>query len=176
MLSVREPAAKLSAVMHSDSGDHLKMFRSVNHHSLIGSGFVAWAICLFLSGCGGSEPGLVKVSGKITLDGGAFPKEGLINFTASGGLDQPLRPGSAKFGPDGAFTAMSFDPGDGLYPGTYKLSVDCLDAPPTIGNDGRMIGGKSLIPAKFQNPETSGLTLTVPAEGLKNATIDLKTK
>lgn len=131
-----------------------------------------------ITGCGSGEPGLVPVRGKITLDGGPFPKEGLINFTGGGSADvnAPSRPGSAKFGPDGVFSAMSFEPGDGLFPGTYKLAVECQDAPPTIANDGRMLGGKSLIPAKFQNAETSGLTMTVPEGGVKDAVIDIRTK
>ncbi|MFM7319790.1 MAG: hypothetical protein ACKO85_22145 [Isosphaeraceae bacterium] len=152
--------------------------RKLWYRSPVSACALSLVVTAAFTGCGSSEPGLVPVKGKITLDGGPFPKEGMINFTGASAADPnaPSRPGSAKFGTDGVFSAMSFEPGDGLYPGTYKLAVECQDAPPTIANDGRMIGGKNLIPAKFQNAETSGLTLTVPADGVKDAVIDVKTK
>ncbi|MCA9261920.1 MAG: hypothetical protein KDA61_22035, partial [Planctomycetales bacterium] len=37
------------------------------------------------------------------------------------------RPGSARFDVDGNFAVGSFQPGDGLLPGVYRVSVTCID-------------------------------------------------
>jgi hypothetical protein len=134
---------------------------------------------LLAAGCGASEPGLVPVSGKITLDGGPWPREGVINFTsdgpAPGGASTTVRPGSAKFDVDGSFVAGSFEEGDGLFPGAYKLSVTCSEAPPQITSTGKFVEGKSVVPKKYQDPNTSGLTLTVKEGESTYETFDVKT-
>ena len=123
----------------------------------------------------------MPVNGRVTLDGGPWPKEGTITFTPVGegeGSDATqTRPGSGKFGTDGAFTVGSFEPGDGLFPGRYQVGIECLDAEPGMDNKGRMVGGKSLIPNKFQSGATSGLSFVVePGESSAEATFDVKTK
>ena len=132
-------------------------------------------------GCGTGEPGLVPVSGRVTLDGGPWPKGGTITFTPAGGVvgSDPTqsRPGSGKFDADGSFTVGSFEPDDGLFPGSYQVGIECLDAEPGMDNKGRMVGGKSLIPTKFQSGKTSGLTFVVkPGENSAVASLDVKTK
>lgn len=96
---------------------------------------LAVAVCtLFsLAGCGGSDLPLVKVSGKVTFDGGPPPKSGTIQFmqvrgTGIEGL--PSRPATATFQTDGAYEVTSFQPGDGLLPGRYLVSVNCIDGAP----------------------------------------------
>ena len=63
----------------------------------------------------------------------------------------------AKFEVDGAYRATTFDPGDGLLPGTYTVAVECYETPPNM--EGKPI--KSYIPEKYISPTTSGLQLTV---------------
>lgn len=148
-------------------------------------GIRSLAVCLGLAavaaGCGHSEPGVVPVRGKVTLNGGPWPKAGTLFFTPAGTVEgsdpSKSRPGSAPFDTDGSFTVTSFQPGDGLFPGTYQVSVECLDAPLTMANDGRSVGGKSLIPARYQSGSTSGLSVTVkPGERIANLALDVKTK
>ncbi|WP_406695225.1 hypothetical protein V5E97_29735 [Singulisphaera sp. Ch08] len=131
-------------------------------------------------GCGSSEPGLVPVRGKVTLNGGPWPKEGTINFAPAGAVEgadpAKSRPGSAKFAADGDFVAGSFEEGDGLFPGVYNIALDCLESPPQMTNTGSVIEGKNAAPKAYRNPTTSGLTLTVKANERVDATFDVKTK
>ncbi|MFO0910895.1 MAG: hypothetical protein U0835_10215 [Isosphaeraceae bacterium] len=145
----------------------------------------AAAACLALSlvlahaGCGSGEPGLVPVRGKVTLDGGPWPKEGTINFTPTsgeGGDPSKLRPGGGKFGTDGSFTVGSFEASDGLFPGTYQVSVDCPEAPPQMSPTGQAVEARNAVPKKFRDPSTSGLKVTVTAGGNTDLALDVKTK
>jgi hypothetical protein len=88
------------------------------------------AALLALAGCGDNR-GLVPVKGKITFDGAHPPKNGQITFgplEAAGGF--PQRPGVAPFDAEGKFTATSYQPGDGLTPGKYRVSVYCVERDP----------------------------------------------
>src|SRR3990170_6421261 len=82
-------------------------------------------------GCvGGNDLPLVPVSGRVTFDGKSCPKSGTILFvqvpgTGKSGLPTP--PARATFGVDGRFEATSFQKGDGLLPGTYQVSISCLE-------------------------------------------------
>lgn len=133
---------------------------------------VAWRwTCLVLSllvvfpcGCSGGRRGveLVRVSGRITCDGGAMPAAGTVTFVprqGSHGVDgRPLRPGTATVATDGAFTATSWTPGDGLVPGTYAVVVDCWEVPPTM--DGPP--ARSFIAAGYGSAATTPLEVVVP--------------
>jgi len=139
--------------------------------------YASLPLLLLATGCGASEPGLVPVRGTVTLDGGAWPKEGTIHFTNAAGPAEgdpsKVRPGSARFSPDGSFVAGSFEDGDGLFPGTYKVAVTCEEAPAQISDTGKMIEAKSFVPKKYRDPSTSGLTLTVKADGPVVETFDV---
>jgi len=125
-----------------------------------------------LAGCDSArtgDPNDVKVSGTVTFDGKPLPSAtGVIMFRTSSG-------GTAGAGPidaDGHYTVS-------LPPGTYQVAVSCTAAPtmssmPTggpgePGSDppapGSPLPGtpslESVIPAKYSNPETSGLTATI---------------
>ena len=108
-------------------------------------------------GCGNPH-GTVKVSGNVVVDGQPPPGPGTLSFTvvepASG---FPSRPAMAKFGNDGKYVVTSFDPGDGLVPGKYKVSVECYETPPNM--EGKPV--KSYIDAEYMNGETSGLELDI---------------
>lgn len=120
---------------------------------------MALALWTTLSGCGPSRPETVPVHGRVTLAGADWPAPGLIVFTpvepASG---FPRRAGRAFFDSKGRFSAMTYEEGDGLMPGTYRAAVYCGEA---IG--AMETAGRSYVPAKYQNPAQSGLELNVPA-------------
>jgi hypothetical protein len=147
----------------------------------LGRTLAALALLTLPVGCGKGEPGLVPVSGRVTLNGGPWPKEGTITFTPAGAVEgsdrAQSRPGSGKFDIEGSFTVGSFEPADGLFPGRYQVGIECLEAEPGMDDKGRMVGGKSLIPKKFQSGATSGLSFVVkPGERSAVASLDVKTK
>ncbi len=91
------------------------------------------ATVLLAAGCGESGPTMVPVHGTVTFDGEACPAAGMIIFapieTPEG---VPKRPATGKFGKDGKFVTRSFQPGDGLWPGSYRVRIRCLSGLPPV--------------------------------------------
>jgi len=103
-----------------------------------------------LAGCGGSGRPLVPVSGQITFNGGPCPKAGAISFVPNAGSDAsgtPARVGQARFGTDGRFVVTSFQEGDGLLPGKYRVNIECVNGVPSPSTPWESI---SYVPADYQ--------------------------
>jgi len=112
---------------------------------------------LIIAGCGRAGPEIVPTRGKVTLDGGAWPKPGVIYFTPLKPAEGfPRRPGTGHFDTDGTFTVTTLDPGDGLIPGTYRIAVECWEVWPE-----EKPPGKSYVAEPYTSPARSGLELTV---------------
>ncbi len=116
------------------------------------------AACLVvMAGCG-SDKGLVPVSGTVTLNGQPMPHSGTVRFLpqkVEG--DNPRRAAFGKFDTDGAYQAQSFEPGDGLYPGTYAVTVTCFEVEPSVGGPPAV----SAIDNRYKNLKDSGLEIVV---------------
>lgn len=126
--------------------------RSNPPHRLVSvAGSVSAALALLCcTSCSKSPLEMVPVSGRITMDGGPLPVEGMIWFVpveAAEGL--PMRPAAGKFGTDGKFSVRSFKPGDGLVPGRYRIWIQCLKEPISIA----MPEGVSYIDTSYEWPE-----------------------
>ena len=124
-------------------------------------------LCL-AAGCGDSR-GLVPGHGRVTFGGGDPPVPGALYIVPEGppatGKDTPTTPrvGSATFGADGRFRAMTFRDGDGLRPGVYEVRIECATPPPDVDvNPG---GWVDHVPKGFTAPR-----LEVPA-GRKQAVV-----
>lgn len=127
--------------------------------------------CLAGSGGCGRRPPLAPVSGRVTLDG--KPLEfGSVMIQPSAG---PAARGTIR--PDGGFTVGTFAPGDGAIVGPATVRVACYEQqrPGTPAQPGEPTLGKSLIPEKYTQFETSGITATV-ALGMAPLEIDLTSK
>ncbi len=101
------------------------------------AGCILFALVFVSLGCKTDPLKKVQVTGKVTFDGKACPGPGRITFSpteVAEGL--PLRPASGEFQEDGIYTATSFRPGDGVVPGTYRVSVACYDASMLSGAPG----------------------------------------
>jgi hypothetical protein len=127
-------------------------------------------------GCSKSapRPDTVEVSGTVSFKGAPL-KSGRISF-------QPkLPPKSQEFArpatatiKDGAYTLTSFAGGAGVIPGDYLVTVESYEKELTMEeiNEGKK--PKSVIPTKYKDPKTSGLTANVPDSG--PVTIDFTLK
>ena len=128
--------------------------------------------CLGLTGCNNHPAGIVPVSGKLTLDNGAWPTSGRISFSPLKPMPgHPVLPAAAKINDDGSFT-IATEVAPGLVPGEYGVAIQCWkDAP----DEKR--AGKSAIAKKYGSPLTSGLKVTVD-EGAKPIVLnwDIKSK
>lgn len=105
--------------------------------------------CLLLVGCGSSRT-LGRVSGRVSLDG--KPCEGLTVVFACAEQRAFI---TAHVGQDGRY-AVQMAEGYGLPLGTYEVSI--RPAPPTNWD---RPPSTTLIPSKYRDPKSSGLTLTV---------------
>jgi hypothetical protein len=108
--------------------------------------------------CGRSDVEIVRINGRVTLDGQPPPGPGTIYFAPTDAFNgEPLRPATGHFGSDGVYEVRSFDAGDGLVPGRYVVSIHCWQIPPTIDGPPAV----SHIPARYTTAATSGLELIV---------------
>ena len=136
---------------------------------------VSSAVCLLLVvtvGCHRAGPEMVTVQGEITLNGGSWPKPGIVYFTpesASSGM--PIRPAIGVFDTRGALTVTSARKGDGLVPGKYRISLECWEVPPRVGSP---TIPKSYVPARYTSAATSGLTVSAePGQKVVELHIDV---
>src|SRR5713226_3122156 len=84
----------------------------------LGGSALVLAAVLAGSGCGGAKK-LVKVEGKVTLDGA--PLDGaMVKFMPQGGSGQPA---TGLTGTDGKFRLTTYVTGDGALPGDYSVTI-----------------------------------------------------
>jgi hypothetical protein len=150
-------------------------------------------------GCGEDSgiPRRYHVSGTITHNGKPLEK-GNIKFAPDGSEGRPAG-GTIT---DGHYSLTTQDPDDGAVPGKYKVSVVARESDPSkvdlkikksregvaTEEDKKAMAavfpqkvaarafaaGKRLIPARFNSPETSGLTFEVKAQSNTGTDFDLK--
>ena len=111
--------------------------------TIIGRFIILVSFCIVLTGCGENR-GLVAISGIITCDGKEPPAAGSIIFMPEQG--QPdAQQGKAVFDKGGKFVASTWETGDGLRPGKYKVRIECWEAAPSFSGS----AGISLIDRKY---------------------------
>jgi hypothetical protein len=125
------------------------------------------------SGCDG-RPSRVPVTGNVTYEGQPL-KEGKIIFEVAG-----ARSAEGKIVDGRIVDVFTFEPGDGgAIPGRAKAAVFATGSAPaaspaaTPADPGAagpvsmdyMSGGASLIPARYNNPATSGLEYEISPDG-----------
>jgi hypothetical protein len=116
------------------------------------------ATLTFLVGCGGPPAKkMVTVTGTVSYKGEVL-KSGVIKFLAPNGDFA-----AAAITPDGKFIMSE------VVPGEQKVAY--VGGPMNVGSsggaaDGNAPTGKAVsVPAKFGEPQTSGVTVTVPENG-----------
>ena len=130
-----------------------------------------WLVCGIgmLLGCGSEKLEIVPVTGRITLNGGGWPRPGLIYFTASEPAPGfPRLPGMADVDTEGNFRAVTQPDRDGLVPGKYKIALEMWEVPPTMGGP----PAKSFIDDKYRVAGLSGLELEVPTDARDGVTFN----
>lgn len=134
-----------------------------------------------LAGCGRSAPRLeiekvVPVSGTLTFQGQPLEQYEVIFYPTDG-----RRAAVGLTDAEGRFQLGTNKHGDGAPPGTNTISVSFLSVTAEdLSNAGpadkvpRLRQPKIKIPAKYANPETSGITQEVPGGGLPDLKLDLQ--
>jgi hypothetical protein len=151
--------------------------RRIVHVSLAIVGLAAAA------GCSGRKtewqrPKVVPAGGMVRYQG--KPLEGaLVTFSNSAqGLSA-----SGRTDAQGKFTLTSFEEGDGALPGKHVVTVSKVQMPPTPDRSAPPRRGSArspemqprwLIPQRYSNPATSGLTAEVGENGSTEIVLDLQ--
>ncbi len=132
---------------------------------------------LMLPGCGGHE-GLAPVSGTVTYKGKPVTS-GEVSFVPE---TTGARGALGTLDAQGNYELGTFDPGDGAYVGTHRVTVVSVgpDKPVPAKKKGKMMedemqgSGDPLIPRRYFSPATSDLKAEV-VEGKNNViNFDLK--
>lgn len=137
--------------------------------------YLLFCVLLLISvGCGGGpdRSSTAPVSGTVTLDGEPLAS-GTITFETTGS-----RPASGVIKDGEILNVMTYEPNDGAPVGTHQVSITATETAKSavVANPGEttdfdpnyMGGGNSLIPTKYNNPSTSGLTADIQS-GTENA-------
>ena len=134
---------------------------------------------MFLKHYADQRPKLVPVHGIVRYNG--KPLDGArVTFTPAAG-------GAAAYGDtdaEGKFTLTSFEPGDGAVPGHHHVTVVKAQevsqhlaektAPPVFRAGGGAPHPRWLIPQKYSNLATSGLSADVNETGDNEIVVELK--
>ena len=124
---------------------------------------LAQFLFVVLAGCGGPDyPTTVPISGRVTLDGENWPTEGEIYFLPLDPAgDFPRRAATSKFSASGHFDSpTSWQEGDGIVPGKYKVYVMCWKVRPTSTGPPPV----SYVAEKYQSGATSDLIVDIAME------------
>jgi hypothetical protein len=121
--------------------------------------------------CGGPGAGKASVSGKVTYNGQPVIR-GTVSF-------KPVNPegkiATGAIQPDGSYSLQTEEPGDGALPGDYKVGISAPAEEEVLQYiPAKPITPKSLIPEKYGNPDSSGLTAKVEAGKSNDIPFELK--
>ena len=133
--------------------------------------FISLSLVLVLSGCS-DEPErdpTIKIHGKITYKGEAL-KRGTIVFFPEGGK----KIATSEIDEDGTYTLTTYQSNDGALPGEHQVTITSeRDMTNVLPEDVKPGDKPWLIPRKYNQVKTSGLTATVPDKE-KEINFDLK--
>lgn len=111
---------------------------------------------LLLTGCGDSHPNTIDVTGKVFHNG--QPVDGAnVVFTSDG----PLATGVTDA--QGKFTLRTFSDGDGAIAGAHRVTIT-KNVSETSTPDNPYPTVKNMLPARYAQPDSSGLTADVGAD------------
>lgn len=116
-------------------------------------------VCLALIACGcDSSAKIIPVTGKIEFPGGEVPKGefAIVRFEPVAVGGEGVRGASGDIQPDGTFELTTLDPGDGAFPGEYKVALTVVKT---------YIGQEPLVDRKYTSAQTTPFSATVTPDG-----------
>jgi hypothetical protein len=115
-------------------------------------------------GCGGKTPSIVPVRGKVLLNGQPLTTGRVLTQPSAG------RGANGIIKSDGTFELSTLGDRDGASPGTHKVAVVAYQS---VGAGPEAGPGNLLVPERYTNPESSGLTIEVTADGENAPVLEL---
>ena len=128
---------------------------------------VASMVLVALVGCGGSDRSeTVPVQGQVLYRGQPVA-EAQVMF-----LPENDRPANATTDAEGKFVLTTFETGDGAVVGAHRVSITKM-APRDPQSSDPYAMPKSLLPPRYGQPMSSGLTAEVTSSGPNDFTFEL---
>ncbi|WP_164102208.1 hypothetical protein [Candidatus Laterigemmans baculatus] len=132
------------------------------------------ALLPFLAGCGSEAEGphLVPAAGELTYQG--KPLEGYEVFLQPTSPEEPRAGGVTDA--EGKFVLQTVGE-DGAQPGDYRVYI-VKQMEELAGEPGREVpmsqpAARSVLPKKYEDPDTSGLEVTIPEAGDQAIALEL---
>jgi hypothetical protein len=113
-----------------------------------------------LAGCGGKQPPLAPVTGKVAMDGQPLTAGSIVFHPDAANAFQDDNP-SSLLQLDGSFTMRTFPFGDGVPPGKYKVTL----APELASRIRR---------PQYADPQKTPWSIEVPENGLNGHVFDVQ--
>ncbi|TWT40111.1 hypothetical protein Pla111_34400 [Botrimarina hoheduenensis] len=143
--------------------------------STYGTTLAVIAFAMASVGCS-RGPMMVPVDGSVTLDDKPLSFGIVMLHPVKGQVAQgPIEP-------DGTFSLSTHHIGDGAQIGHYRVSVLCYQAhdpqkqpASSDGMDGFLLG-QSLVPLHYTRATSSGLTVDVNPDGVRDLRLDLRSR
>ena len=138
-------------------------------HRRLLSRYLVLILAACTAGCGDGRVALAPVKGTVTLDGKPLAS-GSLTFESPG-----QRPATAKIVRGEIVEVTTYETGDGVPLGTHQVAVwsneeaaSAVTANPGEGKVGaNYMVGRSLLPARYNDPATSGLSVEIkPGENV----------
>jgi hypothetical protein len=154
-----EFASELEEKLEEESQDDRPGVKTM---SQLATTVCAAMLLVLLAGCGGNQPTLVPVTGKVTMAGQPLTAGSIIFHPDSANSFQDDKP-SSLLQIDGSFTLQTFPFGEGVPPGKYKVTL----APELASRIGR---------PQFADPLKTPWSVEIPAEGLSGHNFEVPGK
>jgi hypothetical protein len=150
---------------------------SVCRTSMLRAGLAIAAGCLFVFGLGGCKKSgleMVPIHGDVSFNGTPLQNvtQGIVRYSPKES-GTAAREATGRIQPDGTFVLTTFKGGDGVVAGEYNITVTANSSPmltrAQTESGAKHDAPKSMIPEKYRNASTSGLTDSVNSShsGLK---------
>jgi len=135
-------------------------------------------VLMTLAGCGREGPETVSVSGIVTLDGNPVAGASVMFMPQSAG-----RPATGLTDEEGRFQLTTFGDEDGALVGLHRVTVTLIKTTGFLADKDGLSGGLApegareewIVPQRYSNPETSGLTAEV-RDGMVPVKLELTTR
>jgi hypothetical protein len=131
------------------------MVRRIMVTGRVRDALVGWFVLTTIFGCNRAPVSLTPVRGTVKFTDGAVPtgEVAQIRFEPIAPPEQKIvKSATGDIQSDGTYELMTVKPGDGAIPGKYKV---CFTIHKTY------LGQESLVPAKYTEPDTTPLEVTV---------------